>query len=53
MYENNKNEALKIIIDNQVSNINQEEYKNQFSKFSGIWKGKDISQESVREEAWK
>jgi hypothetical protein len=27
--------------------------KNKFSEFVGIWKGREITQESIREEAWK
>jgi len=48
-----KSEGLKIITHNQASNINHEEPKNQFSEFSGMWKDRDITQESIREQAWK
>ena len=27
--------------------------KNRFSAFVGIWKDREITQESIREEAWK
>jgi len=36
---------------NNISN--EDEAKNKFSEFSGIWKDKDITQESIREQAWK
>ncbi len=48
-----KSEGLKIISHNKTSNINKEKSKNQFSEFSGMWKDRDITQESIREEAWK
>ncbi len=28
-------------------------YKNRFSEFVGIWKDRDITQESIRKEAWR
>jgi len=31
----------------------QNESKNKFSKFAGIWKDRDITQESIREQAWR
>jgi len=48
-----KSEGLKIISHNKASNINEEKPKNQFSEFSGMWKDRDITQESIREQAWK
>ena len=29
------------------------EPKNKFSEFAGIWKDRDITQESIREQAWR
>lgn len=29
------------------------EAKNKFSEFAGIWKDRDITQESIREQAWR
>ena len=49
-----KSEGLKIITHNRTPIINQEKPpKNQFSEFSGMWKDRDITQESIREQAWK
>ena len=42
-----KNDGIKI-----TSNT-QNKSKNQFSEFAGIWEGRDITQESIREQAWK
>ena len=39
-----KSEGLKIIEDKP---------QNKFSEFSGMWKDREITQESIREEAWK
>ena len=36
---------------NNISN--SDESKNKFSEFLGMWKDRDISQESIREQAWK
>jgi len=31
----------------------QNESKNKFSEFTEIWKDRDITQESIREQAWR
>jgi len=31
----------------------QNEPKNKFSEFAGIWKDRDITQESIRKQAWR
>jgi len=31
----------------------QNEPKNKFSEFAGIWKDRDITQKSIREQAWR
>jgi len=33
--------------------IIQNEPKNKFSEFAGIWKDKNITQESIRKQAWR
>ena len=48
-----KNNGLEIITHNRKNNSNQENVKNRFSEFAGIWKNRDISQESIRKQAWK
>jgi len=49
-----KNDGLEIITQNRTPIINQEKPpKNQFSEFSGMWKDREITQESIREQAWK
>ena len=49
-----KSEGLKINTHNQTPTLNHEKpSKNQFSEFSGMWKERDITQESIREQAWK
>ncbi len=48
-----KSEGLRIISHNQISNTNPEEPKHQFAEFAGMWKERDITQESIREQAWK
>ena len=48
-----KSEGLKIITHNRVPLRNKEKPKNQFSEFAGMWKDRDITQESIREQAWK
>ena len=37
---------------NKAFNIDEEKPKNQFSEFSGMWKDRDITKESIRKEAW-
>ena len=39
-----KSEGLKIIEDKP---------QNKFSEFSGMWKDRDITQESIRKQAWR
>lgn len=46
-----KNEGLEIITHKKP--IPEEPKKNPLADFSGIWKDRDISQKSIREEAWK
>jgi len=36
---------------NNISN--SDESKNKFSEFIGMWKDRDITQESIRDEAWR
>jgi len=36
---------------NKISN--SDESKNKFFEFVGIWKDRDITQESIREQAWR
>ena len=45
---------MNIIINTSNKELqHQEEAKNSFSEFSGIWKDRDITQESIREQAWR
>ena len=48
-----KNDGLEIITDIQKNISTPIETKNKFSEFSGIWKDRDITQESIREQAWR
>jgi len=48
-----KNDGLEIITDIQKNISTPTESKNKFSEFAGIWKDRDITQESIREQAWK
>jgi len=48
-----KNDGLEIITNFQGTISAKEEPKNQFSEFAGIWKDRDITQKSIREQAWK
>jgi hypothetical protein len=48
-----KNDGLEIITDIQKNISTPTETKNKFSEFAGIWKGRDITQESIREQAWR
>ena len=48
-----KNDGLEIITDNKKDTLNNDESQNKFSEFAGIWKERDITQESLREQAWK
>jgi hypothetical protein len=45
------NEGLEIITHRKTTP--QELKKTPLSEFSGMWEGRDISQESIREKAWK
>jgi len=45
------NEGLEIITHRKTSS--KEPKKTPLSEFSGMWEGRDISQESIREQAWK
>jgi hypothetical protein len=45
------NEGLEIITHRKTTP--QETKKTPLSEFSGMWEGREISQESIREEAWK
>jgi len=48
-----KNDGLEIITDIQKNISTPTKSKNEFSKFAGIWKDRDITQESIREQAWR
>ena len=48
-----KNDGLEIITDIQKNISTPIEPKNTFSEFAGIWKDRDITQESIREQAWR
>jgi len=48
-----KNDGLEIITDIQKNKSTPTESKNKFSEFAGIWKDRDITQESIREQAWR
>ena len=48
-----KNDGLEIITDVQKNKLTPTESKNKFSEFAGIWKDRDITQESIREQAWR
>ena len=50
-----KNDGLEIITHYQDSNISdkKEPQEHKFSQFSGMWKDRDITQESIREQAWR
>jgi len=50
-----KNDGLEVITHNKQNNDKdkKEPVTNKFSEFSGMWKERDISQESIREQAWK
>jgi len=43
-----KGEGLKIIMHNPIPPQKEEEH-DKFSEFSGLWKDRDITQESIRE----
>jgi hypothetical protein len=45
------NEGLEIITHRKSTP--KEPKKTPLSEFSGMWEGRDISQESIREKAWK
>ena len=48
-----KNDGLEINTDFQKNISPPTEPKNKFSEFAGIWKDRDITQESIREQAWR
>jgi len=48
-----KNDGLEIITDTQKNISTPREPKNRFFEFAGIWKDRDITQESIRKQAWK
>ena len=48
-----KNDGLEIITDIQKNISTSTKSKNKFSEFAGIWKDRDITQESIREQAWR
>jgi len=48
-----KNDGLDIITDIQKNISTPTKSKNKFSEFAGIWKDRDITQESIREQAWR
>ncbi|CAA6825517.1 MAG: Unknown protein [uncultured Sulfurovum sp.] len=50
-----QNDGLEIITHNKDSNQKDEKepLENKFSQFSGMWENREITQESIREQAWK
>ena len=48
-----KNDGLEIITSYHPKKLNQKKPQNRFSEFSGMWKDRYITQESIREQAWK
>ena len=48
-----ENDGLEIITDIQKNKSTPTESKNKFSEFAGIWKDRDITQKSLREQAWR
>ena len=48
-----KNDGLEIITNHRQIKPNQEKSKNKFSEFAGIWKDRDITQKSIRKQAWR
>ena len=48
-----KNRDLDIVIDNTKIATKEDKAKTKFSEFSGLWKDRDITQKSLREEAWR
>jgi len=50
-----QNDGLEIITHDKDSNQKDEKepLENKFSQFSGMWKNREITQESIREQAWK
>jgi len=50
-----QNDGLEIITQDKDSNQkdDKEPLENKFSQFSGMWENREITQESIREQAWK
>ena len=48
-----KNDGLEIIMHHSKNTPNNNKTDNKFAEFAGIWKDRDITQESIREQAWK
>ncbi|MCH9739925.1 MAG: hypothetical protein K0U38_03665 [Epsilonproteobacteria bacterium] len=50
-----KNDGLEIITHQKENTPKQdkEQPQSRFSEFAGIWKDRDITQESIREKAWR
>jgi len=50
-----QNDGLEIITHDKDSNQKDEKepLENKFSEFSGMWENREITQESIREQAWK
>ncbi len=48
-----KNDDLEIITNIQKNISTPTEQKNKFSEFAGMWKDRDITQESIRKQAWR
>jgi len=50
-----QNDGLEIITHNKDSTQKDEKepLENKFSQFSGMWENREITQESIREQAWK
>ena len=50
-----QNDGLEIITHNKDTNQKDEKepLENKFSQFSGMWENREITQESIREQAWK
>jgi len=48
-----KNDGLEITTENNYAPSPKKEEENPFADFAGMWEKREISQESIREQAWK
>ncbi len=53
LLEHFKDDGLEIITDTQKEVSTKEKPKGKFSKFAGMWKDRDITQKSIKEQAWR